>query len=242
MKVCISGIGWVTAAGFGQGKGATEQPLIPGELEIPKRKQVFAKPDIRFGRLDEFSRLGLAALAFCLRDAGREEWNEKRSIGIVAGSRYGCLQTDRAYLQTMLPDQGKLASPNLFAYTLPNCFLGEAALRFGLTGNSLVLNQSDRSGLAALRFGLEDLLWSEQAGVLAGVNDLLPPAEFAAGKQCFGSLFFLLEKDLNGASYGELKLLDRRLLFNETEVSSLAALLSACLTANRSFETEPRSV
>lgn len=229
MKAWINGIGWVTTAGFGLGPDATAQPFITGELEIPKRNQVFAKPDIRFGRLDEFSRIGLAALAFCLRDAGREEWEEKRSIGIVAASRYGCLRTDLAYLETMLPDNGKLASPNLFAYTLPNCFLGEAALRFGLTGNTMVLNQADRSGLVALRFGFEDLIWSGQQGVLVGVSDLLPPTALAEGEECPGSLFLLLENEEAESSYGVLELVGRKFFFNNCEVCDLKTLLNVCL-------------
>lgn len=234
MKSWITGIGWVTAAGFGQGRTARQQPFCPGELEIPKRKQVFEKADMRFGRLDEFSRIGLAAIAFCLRDAGREAWEQKRPIGIVAASRYGCLQTDLAYLQTMLPEQGKLSSPNLFAYTLPNCFLGEAALRFGLTGSSLVLNQNDRSGLASVRFALEELEWSDQDGTLAGVCDLNPPADLNAGDIRPGSLFLLLEKVEQDVSYGSLELTEGRVLFDDIEVTGLETLITACLAAKNS--------
>lgn len=230
MKSWIRGIGWVTGAGFGQGRQATEQPLRAGVLEIPKRKQVFEKPDMRFGRLDKFSRIGLAAIAFSLRDAGREAWEEKRPIGIIAASRYGCLQTDLAYLETMLPDHGKLASPNLFAYTLPNCFLGEAALRFGLSGSSLVLNQSDSSGLAALRFAQEELEWNSQEGVLAGICDLEAPAGLDEGG-CPGSLFLLLERDQGQNAYGSLELIDGELLFNDEKMPSLKALIEACLAA-----------
>ena len=194
MKGWINGIGWVTAAGCNGGRNTNQQPFCPGVLEIPKRKQIFEKPDMRFGRLDEFSRVGLGALAFCLRDAGEEEWSEKRSIGIIATSRYGCLQTDIAYLQTMLPDQGKLASPNLFAYTLSNSFLGEAALRFGLSGQTLVLNQDDATGLASIRYALEELVWSGQQAVLAGVCDLAPPRELTQGGDSLGSLFMLIGK------------------------------------------------
>jgi 3-oxoacyl-[acyl-carrier-protein] synthase II len=233
MKTWINGIGWVTPAGFGQGRQAAEQPFCPGELEIPRRKQVFEKPDMRFGRLDEFSRIGLAALAFCLRDAGREEWQQKRPIGTIAASRYGCLQTDLAFLETMLPEQGKLASPNLFAYTLPNCFLGEAALRFGLTGNSLVLSQADKTGLAGLKYALEDLCWSEQQGMLSGVCDLQPLA--GVGSEAMpGSLFLLLENEpAESGSYGQLKLAGEQLEFNGAGVASLQELVSASLAARR---------
>lgn len=227
MKAWIKGIGWVTPAGFGLGGEAERQPLCHGELEIPKRKQVFEKPDMRFGRLDEFSRIGLAAIAFCLRDAEREEWDEKRPIGIVAASRYGCLKTDIAYLETMIPDQGKLASPNLFAYTLPNCFLGEAALRFGLSGSSMVLNQTDPGRLGALRYALEELAWSEQEGVVAGVCDLAVK-DFDQGDKP-GALFLLLEREAGDAAYGCLELKGDELYFDAAAVNDLDALITDCL-------------
>ncbi|SDZ76638.1 3-oxoacyl-[acyl-carrier-protein] synthase II [Desulfuromusa kysingii] len=227
----VNGIGWVTAAGCNCGRNTDQQPLLPGTLEIPKRKQVFAKPDMRFGRLDQFSRIGLAAIAFCLRDAGEEAWDEKRPIGIIAASRYGCLQTDIAYLQTLLPEHGKLASPNLFAYTLANSFLGEAALRFGLTGQTLVFNQDDASGLAALHFALEELTWSEQQAVVTGICDLNPPPELAIGDECPGSLFLLLGKEPSTAvtSYGKLELRDGELFFSGARVADFRSLVAKCL-------------
>lgn len=229
MKAWINGLGWVTPAGLGQGRQGAAQPLVSGSLELPKRKDVFARPDLRFGRLDGFSRVGLAALACCLRDAGAEEWSEKRPIGIVAASSFGCLQTDLDYLETLLPEGGKLASPNLFAYTLPNCFLGEAALRFGLTGNTLVLNQADASGLAPLRFALEELAWSDQCGVLAGRCDLEPPAGIAASGTP-GGLFMLLETTpATAGSYGELEFAEDKLWFAGVEIHDLASLVAACL-------------
>ena len=235
MEGWINGIGWVTAAGCNRGRNTDQQPLLPGSLEIPTRKQVFAKPDMRFGRLDEFSRIGLAALAFCLRDAGEEAWSEKRSIGIIAASRYGCLQTDIAYLQTMLPGQGKLASPHLFAYTLSNCFLGEAALRFGLTGQTLVLNQGDERGLLPVRYALEELTWSEQQAVLTGICDLSPPQELSKGDDCPGSLFLLLgrEPSLSLPSYGKLELRGDEILFSGTKIFDFPALVAECLAVKK---------
>ena len=231
MKGWINGIGWVTPVGFGQGRQFQSQPLQPGELPIPTRKDVFTQIDRRFGRLDDFSRIGLAAVTFCLRDAGAEEWQQKRPLGIVAASRYGCLQTDLDYLQTLIPQQGKLASPNLFAYTLPNCFLGEAALRFGLTGNSMIINRRDPSQLAALKSGLEELAWSEQCGMLVGIVDLAPPVELAASGDLPGSLFLLLERDPRPelGSYGELELQQEQLCFNGERVEDLPQLIAACL-------------
>ena len=234
MKAWINSIGWVTAAGCGMGSTASEPPLYSGPLEVPTRKQIFSEPDKRFGRLDAFSRVGLGAITFCLRDAGEEEWTEKRPIGIIAASRYGCLATDIAYLETMMSEGGKLASPNLFAYTLPNCFLGEAALRFGLTGNSLILNQWDDSQLNAVRFALEELAWSEQQGMLAGICDLEFPTE-AQATAIPGSLFLLLGQGPGEkvAPYGELELVGEQLFFNGDCVPDLTALIKACLTVNK---------
>ena len=231
MKGWINGIGWVTPAGFGRGRQAHSQPLQAGELPIPTRKDVFAQIDRRFGRLDDFSRIGLAAVTFCLRDADIEEWQQKRPLGIIAASRYGCLQTDLAYLQTLIPQQGKLASPNLFAYTLPNCFLGEAALRFGLTGNSLIINRADPTRLSALKMGLEELSWSEQCGMLVGIVDLPPPTELAVADDLPGSLFLLLENAPRSASdsYGELVLDGDALSFNGERMADLPQLIVACL-------------
>lgn len=231
MKAWINGVGWVTPAGFGQGRQVQGQPLQTGPLPIPSRKDVFTQIDRRFGRLDDFSRIGLAAVAYCLRDGQAEDWQDKRPLGIIAASRYGCLQTDLAYLETMLPQQGQLASPNLFAYTLPNCFLGEAALRFGLTGNSMIINRHDPTYLVALKSGLEELAWSEQSGVLTGIVDLVPPPEFGVTDDLPGSLFVLLERSQRPGlgNYGELLLQDGELRFNGEPVSNLRQLIADCL-------------
>ncbi len=236
MKAWINGIGWVTPAGFGQGRQSQSPPLQAGELQIPTRKDLFARIDRRFGRLDDFSRIGLAAVTFCLRDAGAEAWQKKRPLGIIAASRYGCLQTDLDYLQTLIPQQGKLASPNLFAYTLPNCFLGEAALRFGLTGNSLIINRRDPSRLAALQTGMEELSWSEQCGILVGIVDLVAPPELAAEDDLPGSLFLLLETTPRSeiSSYGELELQNEQLFFNSDRLENLSQLIAACLQVTAS--------
>ena len=192
---------------------------------------MFAGVDRRFGRLDDFSRIGLAAATFCLRDADAETWQEKRSLGIIAASRYGCLKTDLDYLETMLPDQGMLASPNLFAYTLPNCFLGEVTLRFGLTGSSVIINRNDPSKMEAVRFALEELAWSDQEGMLAGIIDLAPPAERAAADDFPGSLFLFLEKRARPGlvPYGKIEMNHGELTFNGSLVSDLKTLIFCCL-------------
>jgi len=228
MKGWISGIGWHTASGCGAGRSNRELPLLQGEVTIPKGKDIFSEPDKRFGRLDPFSKIGLAAAAACLRDGGREQWSEARPMGIVAASVYGCLATDMAYLESMLPDGGKFASPNLFAYTLANSFLGEIALRFGMGGNTLVINRHDDEHLAALHFGLEELALSEQSAVMAGVCDLPVPG-FGRCGDISGAVFLLLEREEQEQSYGCLELVDGVLFFAQQQVTDLQQLLRLCL-------------
>lgn len=235
MKGWINGIGWVARQGCGRGREAEGSPTWDATLRIPTRKDLFAQADLRFGRLDSFSRVGLAGITMCLRDAGLERWQHKRPIGTLAVTDNGCLQTDLDYLQTMIVEGGKLASPNLFAYTLPNCFLGEAALRFGLTGSSLILHQQGGEPLAVVQYALEELNWNTTCeGLLAGfcnvpVAGMEPPA---AG---YGSLFVLLVPvpDAESGSYGKLESVAGKLRFNGVDVADFRSLVNACLITKK---------
>jgi 3-oxoacyl-[acyl-carrier-protein] synthase II len=225
----ITGIGWVTAQGFGWGGQGGDFALIPGELPTLSRAEVFPQPDRRFGRMDPFSRLGLAAVTFALRDAGLEEWREKRPIGLIAATAYGCLATDRDYFATVIPDGGALASPQLFAYTLSNTFLGEAALRFGLTGEALVVSEPSPGGLAPLGLALENLAWEHAPAMVAGLCDL-PPNEGIPTLPGLppGAVFVVLERDTRkGApNYGALRRVeDGGYRFNDGPVADLGELV-----------------
>ena len=155
------------------------------------RKAVFEEPYQRFGRMDRFSRLGLGAIAFALKDADLETWTRKRNISIIASTVHGCLGTDVSYFDTVIPQEGRLASPNLFAYTLPNSFLGEAAIHFGLTGNCYIINSPSASKLQSLRMAMINLDSGESEKVLSGVCDLESPDLYAAtGEERLPEPFF----------------------------------------------------
>lgn len=218
MTAQVLGIGWVTVSGPGRGKDEGDFSLSPGELPPLKRKDIFADPYNRFGRLDDFSRLGLSGVALALQDAGLDQWEEKRDIGVIASTRFGCLPTDIAYFDTVIPDDGALASPNLFAYTLSNCFLGEAAIRFGLTGTGFVINEDDPNRMGGLRMALDSLECGECKTIVAGFCDLPAPAELRINEAAPpGAVFLVLEKvskvpsagrrvDLTSAASGSITL------------------------------------
>jgi len=195
MKARILGIGWVDGDGPGKGRDTRDCRLRPGALPRIERSDIFAEPDRRFGRLDDFSRLGLAAIALALQDAGLDAWQEKRPWAIIAASRYGCLATDQAFFDTVIPEGGALASPNLFAYTLANCFTGEAAIRFGLTGPSYVVGEEGPQGFACLELALESLSDGEAPLVVAGSSDLAVDTREGDGCAHPGAVFLLLAAD-----------------------------------------------
>ena len=134
MIASITGVGWVDTESMGWGRRHERNPSGEGTLPKVTGRMIFGKGLPHFGRLDTYSKIGIAAIAFALKDAQRFEWQEKRSIGVIASTTCGCLERDMEYIETMLPQGGRLASPNLFACTLPNVFLGQAAIHLGLTG------------------------------------------------------------------------------------------------------------
>ncbi|OHB32440.1 MAG: hypothetical protein A2X84_07925 [Desulfuromonadaceae bacterium GWC2_58_13] len=234
----INGIGWVTVAGCGQGRLRQDFVLGAGELPQLSRADVFAQPDRRFGRMDPFSRLGLAGIAFALRDAGLEVWQQKRAVGLIAATAYGCLGTDCDYFDTVIPGGGALASPQLFAYTLSNTFLGEAAIRFGLTGGGMVVSTASAPGLAPLGLALESLSWGEEECLVAGICDLNPPAGVPEVPGVPpGAVFLVLERAdrENVSSYGELqKASGGGYFLDGSPVGDVAELVARCLlTKNR---------
>jgi len=223
MSARILGIGWVDGNGPGKGHDTRTCQLGAGELPRIERSDIFATPDRRFGRLDDFSRLGLAAIALALQDAGLVDWQNKRPWGIIAASRYGSLATDQAYFATAIPEGGALASPHLFAYTLANCFTGEAAIRFGLTGPSYVIGEAGANSFTALHLALETLADGEAPVVVAGISDLPFPGE-ASQQENSGAVFLVLAGEGEGP---EIVLKDRQLCIENCAVDSWNRLVAA---------------
>jgi 3-oxoacyl-[acyl-carrier-protein] synthase II len=233
MDSYLTGIGWVTGAGFGWGKQGGNCTFSDFPLPPLTRKDVFPEPNQRFGRMSDYAKTGLAAIAFALRDAGLETWTSKRPIGVVAATRLGCLATDLEYHQTVLQSGGSLASPNLFAYTLANCFLGDAAIQFGLTGSSVAINEAGEDGFDAVRMALEALYLGESETMLAGICDLAVPDAFA---DCVsfkpGAVFLVMTatQPVAPTGYGTVSLGDDGgLLYNGVHAGSLTALIQTAL-------------
>ena len=229
----VTGVGWVSAQSTGQGRLNIPFQMDSGELPSISRKTVFKSPYPRFSRMDAFSRLGVSAIGLALQDAGLNGKISKQGVGIVVTTVYGCLHTDLDYFETVTPENGAFASPALFSYTLPNCFLGEAASRFGLTGPGYVVSQQGNSDLSSTRAVLEDMDSDDLESALAGICDLGCPPDFPIDvKMIPGAAFVMVEKnpDVGLKPYGSLHLNSAQEIFlNEKKVSGFRELIRACI-------------
>ena len=233
MTSFLTGIGWVTAGGLGRGRSGADFNMATGRLPTLSSKEVAGRPCRRFDRMDTYSQLGLTAIGLALKDAGLDRWTEKRPFDIVVSTVYGCLATDIEYFDTVIPQEGLLASPSLFAYTLPSSFLGEAAIHFGLSGASCIVNEKVPLALKCVRMALQSLAWGECATVLAGVCDLeCPPPYDGLGATPSGAAFLLLENTLREpiSPYGTILLEGGSdVLFDGTPVQDLPGLIRLCV-------------
>ncbi len=228
----ITGIGWISAHNKGSGRKNDAFKMAQGRLPPLARKTFFKTAYPRFSRMDPFSKLGVSAVGLALQDAGLKECTSTGEVGIVVATVYGCLQTDLDYFETVLPEDGAFASPALFSYTLPNCFLGEAAARFGLTGPAYVISQQDSNGLSSVEAALEDMDCADLEIALAGICDLECPPDLPNDADVLpGAAFMVIQKDpaIGQKSYGSIHLdPSQEILFNKSQVSDFRLLIETC--------------
>jgi 3-oxoacyl-[acyl-carrier-protein] synthase II len=225
MKVRIDGIGWVTPLGRGRGRPGEVLAFGPGRLPALKSRQLLPAPHPRFGRFDAYARAGFGAIALAIQSARLDQWTQKRDFGLVVGTRRGCLQADVAYFKTAAFDGGAMASPNLFAYTLPGCMLGEASIQWGLTGPSFAVD--DAAGhLAGIHAALDLMRWALCETAVAGwcdVESTLLDRDHVA--PC-GAVFFVLTR---GADADPWQWDGRDLTYRTRRVDDLAGLARTVL-------------
>ena len=180
--------------------------------------------------MDYFSKLGLAAIVFAMKDANLHT-SPHKNTGIIASSSTGCLETDMKYQATLLPENNTLPSPALFAYTLPSCFLGEASIRYGLTGESFVISETDTTGMTGLGMAVDLLTTGQTDYMLCGINNSQIDGVDAASIQP-GAVFFLLEKERqNPGSYGNLSKNESNnsIYYKDSPIKNLYDLAQKCV-------------
>ncbi len=195
VNVPITGIGWISAVNAGRGSDRCKPEWDVGTPTVPAAMLKSLKGGSRFGRLDLFSRIGVAAIGLALEDAGylpAKQPAAETSIALISATTSSCGVTDRDFYRTIQEEPG-LASPGLFVYTLATSFLGEAALRFSLTGAGMTVLESQPRADSALKLALEELITGDDEVVVAGICNLF--AQTSAAPRYSGALFLVLEKE-----------------------------------------------
>ena len=142
----------------------------------------------RFGRFDEYTQVGCAAVFAAARDAGIRPGGPFRKVGLILAGQYGSFETDEAFYASISAGP-ELASPNLFSYTLPNIVIGECAQQFGWMGPTYCLDGEGGRGSAALAQAAFLLEEGRAEAVLVGWLEVLPPWA-PAGEEGAAALFF----------------------------------------------------
>ena len=123
-------------------------------------------------------------------------------------------------------EDGLFSSPNLFAYTLPNCMLGEVAINGKFTGGNFVVSQETPDMLAGIHAAVEMIGCGLFEQVLAGYcntagTQAMPGAVFIAIKKSEGETS--LSYDGNSLMYNHMKISGIEELINRiAELSNTA--------------------
>lgn len=214
MDACITGIGWVLKNSMGYPTRVHKFDLEKGLPRI-KRKDVIEQAYKPFGRMDDFSKQGFAAISFALNDAGIKKGSIKKTVNMVASTATGCLETDIRYWKTLADN---VPSPAIFAYTLDSCFLGETGIYFGLTGESFVINEDKTNGLTGLYFAIEMVHSGEADAVLCGIcNSDIQFVQPETLKIIPGALFFVIEKN-SDQPYGRVTAVSPEIIYDENKI------------------------
>ncbi len=187
MKISVYGIGWLSKRGYGAVGSRFEHHFADGEtLRTIARGDLFSRSVKNYGRLDDMSRLTLAAVSLALRDAALDSSAQnKQHTGIAGAAAAGSYATDMEFFADYLANGRTLSRANLFIYTLPSSPLGEAAIHFGLTGPLFYLTTVDGSLAAA-------------AGMAAGIISEKGAALMLAGEIRDDEALYLLLGDGSG--------------------------------------------
>ena len=229
INIKVLGGGWVTAAGIGSIGGGQEFDMPTGELGKLGRDMYVDQSDSRWGRLDRYSRAGLIAGAKALTDSGYSLSGPEVDMAMAVSTVSGTKEVDDKYFQSVIIEKGLFASPNLFAYTLPSCMLGEISIRFSLTGSEYVIMDSEPDMLSGMKMGA-DCLFDGYETVLAGYCNV-ESEELDTGKLCYpGAVFLVLGKSLEKS---KLQYDGNNILFEGSIVCDLYQLVKCSILTNK---------
>ena len=173
MKIYINGAAIIQKNLFGTIRSGIQKMDIKELFQIESLRALFSKKPSRFGRFDQYTRLGCAAVGLALSDAGFDPNNKETKTGLILAGQYGSFVTDLEYHETVYGG-GQFASPNLFSYTLPNIVIGECANQFGFMGPTYCIDSDSGRASQALHQASVYLETKTAEAMLVGWLEILP--------------------------------------------------------------------
>ncbi len=141
------------------------------------RKQIGDYP--KFFKMDLLCRVGFIASEMLLQQENAERFVPCDDRAVILAGRYGCIHNDRAYEETIQPDN-YFPSPSLFIYTLPNIVTGEIAIRNKYLGETMYYALEREEQLLPL---VEATLSGKITSVLGGWIDAIDNEHYIAKLQ-----------------------------------------------------------
>lgn len=201
---------------------------------FPEFSEIFKRPIPRYGRFDNYTKLGCIAAAKTLHDSGFDIMVLKSDCGIIISTNSECIENDINYYKTTIEQDGILSSPNLFSYTLPNVVLGECAVYAGLAGASLTVSDNFNYGYEALKIACRMILSDGCEMMIAGWLDWHPDFIkniFQENAVIQGAAFVMLSNHaIEGAHINQdISIMDDKIILSEDiEIKSIADLFNMC--------------
>ncbi len=189
-RVVITGIGFVTALGFGPEE--TWQALLRGESgvrlitrfdtsqfdsRIAAEVKNFdpttfvEKKEVR--RMDTFVQYAVAAADYAVKDAGFERWEGTAGdrVGVVIGSGIGGFGTIEQEHETLLTRGPRRVSPFFIPSAIVNLAAGQVSMRFGARGPNSAPCTACSSGTHAIGDSFRIIQRGEADVMIAGGSE-----------------------------------------------------------------------
>jgi len=189
-RVVITGIGFVTALGFGPEE--TWQALLRGESgvrlitrfdtsqfdsRIAAEVKNFdpttfvEKKEVR--RMDTFVQYAIAAADYAVKDAGFERWEGTAGdrVGVVIGSGIGGFGTIEQEHETLLTRGPRRVSPFFIPSAIVNLAAGQVSMRFGARGPNSAPCTACSSGTHAIGDSFRIIQRGEADVMIAGGSE-----------------------------------------------------------------------
>jgi 3-oxoacyl-(acyl-carrier-protein) synthase len=197
--------------------------------------------------LDRCSALALAGCASALKNAS-QAWPVEDSdrFGIALGTHDGCLETMRAFWDSVAERGVEKANSILFSHSYLNSPISLCAIEFGLRGHHGTYSSDSKSGCDAVQIAFDAIRLGHADAMLCGGVEALTLARRACESQhqmSEASCFFVLESKERAQNRGVQVLADvSDAWFEAADIARAAQIFGDCGGANGALALMKASV